>query len=193
MIGDMLKPVMGRVFSCTGENKMSGYFWEGFEKRAAVNVKGVLEKGKQFLGGLSQHLPPNLQQGAQSIGQKATELGSAAWGDVQKGLHKSLSDHAERLGGKAGETIIGHLEHIAKNLNPDAGMDALKNLARSVGIAKKPKGLLERAGDVVKKHPVAATGLGVAGLGGAGYAMSRPSKPQQPMGGQDYQYYNPYV
>lgn len=166
---------------------MSGYFWEGFEKRA-INMQGAFQKGKAFLGGLSQHIPSDFKQ---NVGQRASEVGSAVWGDVQKGLHKSLTDHAERVGGKAGDTIIGHLENIAKNLNPEAGMDALKNLARSFGIAKKPKGLLERAGDAVKKHPVAATGLGVAGLGGAGYAMSRPTKPQQ-MGGQEYQYYNPY-
>lgn len=171
---------------------MSGKFWEGFEKRANFVQKGkdlfsgLAQHGKKMVGDMSQHLPPNM-------GEQATSYGKHLWSEAQKGLHESISEHAKKVGGDAGKAILGHLEGISKHMNPEAVTDALRGLARKAGISKKPQGLLGRAGEAVKKHPVAATGLGVAGLGGAGYAMSRPSKPQQPMGGQDYQYYNPYM
>lgn len=171
---------------------MLGKFWEGFEKRADLMqqgknlLSGMMQHGKKMVGDVSQHLPPNMSQ-------QAADFGKNLWSDAQKGLHESISAHAKKVGGAAGDAIMQHLEHIAKNLNPESGMGALQDLARKAGIGKKPMGLLGRAGEAIKKHPVAAAGIGAAGGVGAGYALSRPSKPQQPMGGQDYQYYNPYV
>jgi len=171
---------------------MSGKFWEGFEKRADLMQQGknlfggMLAHGKKMMGGMSQHLPPNM-------GQQAADLGKNLWSEAQKGMHESISAHAKKVGGDAGNAILQHLEGIAKHLSPEAATEALQNLARKAGIAKKPAGLLGRAGEAVKQHPVAAAGIGTAAGVGAGYAMSRPSKPQQQAGGQDYQYYNPYV
>lgn len=201
---------------------MSQYFWEGFEKRAVdfgqlgqkvmqggqkimQGAKNVGAKVRDYMtspGGpssLADEFGKPLQQAAGSLGASAANYAKQtvkdAWHAGHEAMTESLINHAKTLGGKSGDYIYQGLEHVAKNIkDPEKITSFLQDLAGSVGLARRPKTLLERAGGFVKQHPYATTGAGIAGAGGLAYGLGRSSAPQrpQPMGGQDYQYYNPY-
>jgi len=197
---------------------MSEQFWYGFEKRANI-VTDTLKKGKTKIldyvnkgvmkgqanlnmGGATGAPITSLGGAASHYGSKVKDfVGDAAWGSAKdigssakEGFYEGLKEHAKKVGGKTGEHIMNRLGDIANKVPAHQVMDHLMELGKTVGFSRPPKGMLERAGGFVKKHPYATTGAGVASLGAAAYGVGRAGSnaPQQPRGNEGYQYYNPY-
>lgn len=170
-------------------------FWEGFEKRA-VNLQPLKNAWGAAKGAVTNAMPTvkaNLAGMGQQAADSVSRTGKSMKRSTIKGLLKGLEGYANEVGGATAKAVHEHIAHGVKNIpHPSDLWKHLQEVGDSFGAFKKSKGVMERAGDVVKAHPIASAGLGAAGLGGAGYALgSSGGKKQKPSEG-DYQYYNPY-
>ena len=166
-------------------------FWEGFEKRA-VNLQPL----KNAWGAAKGAIPAvkaSLADAGRQAASDVARTGKTMKRHTIKGLLKGLEGYASEVGGSTAKAIHEHIAHGVKNIpHPSDLWKHLQEVGDSFGAFKKSKGVMERAGDAVKAHPVVSAGLGAAGLGGAGYALgsSGGKKPKASEG--NYQYYNPY-
>jgi hypothetical protein len=170
-------------------------FWEGFEKRS-VDWTKVTQPLKNAWGAAKAAVPSvkaNMAGVGKQVAADVTKAGKSMKHHTVKGLLKGLEGYASEVGGATAKTVHEHIAHGVKNIpHPSDLWKYLQEVGDSVGAFKKPKGILERAGDAVKAHPYVSAGVGAAGLGGAGYALGSSGGKKPQASGGDYQYYNPY-